>query len=430
MTSTITAPTDSRQSSPTLLSGPIVVAVGGGAAADVLRAARRLTTQHGTDVLAVSALEPLPAYFGPEAPAFLPQEFDAARKESLLATLEEQLRKVAGPGIGWRAEVVAGETARALTDVACSTRSPLLVMGIGHHRPLDRLLGAETTLRVIRRASCPVLAINGELGPPFREAIVATDFSPASATAAEAAIPLLAEDAVLHLVHVWQPNAKLEPRFEALDESYRRSIPEKFRRLRATLEIPETVTINEHIREGRTADRLIDFATSHNADLIVAGRQGLGTLARIVVGSITSSLVRGARCSVLIAPEPGFADQDRFRRLLTGTSESRDPEEWRIQLDAFSRRNQGRATVVEVDDVSLGAQVLESGYLLQGTFFDPGDGRVEIMLAATDGGTRHVTRSIGQVESVAIATDANGRDSALRICHAPGQTVLTFSSIR
>ena len=40
---------------------------------------------------------------------------------------------------------------------------------------------------------------------------------------------------------------------------------------------------------------------------------------------------------------------------------------------------------------------------------------------------RHVTRSIGNVESVVIATDAHGKDMGLRIGHAPGQTILTFS---
>jgi hypothetical protein len=50
------------------------------------------------------------------------------------------------------------------------------------------------------------------------------------------------------------------------------------------------------------------------------------------------------------------------------------------------------------------------------------------MLGNAADATMHVTRSIGNVESVAVATDAHGRDIALRIEHAPGQTVLSFTA--
>ena len=63
-------------------------------------------------------------------------------------------------------------------------------MGIGRHRPLERLLGSETTLRAIRRASCPVLAVGPQFAAQLRNVVVAIDFSPASAKAVESVIPL------------------------------------------------------------------------------------------------------------------------------------------------------------------------------------------------------------------------------------------------
>jgi len=66
-------------------------------------------------------------------------------------------------------------------------------MGLGRHRPLDRLLGVATTLCTIRSASCPVLAVSPDVNAPFREAVVATEFKPSSAKAAESIIPLLSD---------------------------------------------------------------------------------------------------------------------------------------------------------------------------------------------------------------------------------------------
>jgi nucleotide-binding universal stress UspA family protein len=313
-----------------------------------------------------------------------------------------------------------------VADVARAERAPLIVMGLGRRRPIDRLLGGETTLRTVQRASCPVLAVGPELGPPFRAVVIATDFSAESAFAAECAVPLLALDAEIHLVHVWQRTAFQDTPLRAADERYVRALPARFHRLRELLALPETVTMHEEVREGHAAERLLDYATARGADLIVAGRQGLNMFSRFLVGSVSGSLLRGAQCSVLIAPEPTFVDLDRLHRRLDGASESHRPAEWMVQLDEFSRRNVGRRTMVEVIDATIGAQVLESGFALQGATYDPSDRRVELMLGNGEPSMHHVTRAIGNVESVTIATDAHGCDLGMSIAHGTGQTVLTF----
>ena len=414
-------------SQPHTRTGPIVVAVGGNDAVSVLRAASHLASVSTSSLLVVSVLEPLPAYFGSEMPALLPPQYDSERIDARRERLQQQVVEVLGTSLDARVEVRLGEPAYVLTEIASEHQSPLIVMGIGRHRPIDRLLGGETTLRAIRRAHCPVLAVGGDFNPPFREVAIATDFSAASAKAAESVIPLLAPDAAVHLLHVWQPRAVDDARLTSLDEAYVEALPARFARMREMLALPVGVTLDEEIREGKVAERVLDFAAAHHVDLIVAGRQGLNVFARLTVGSVTTALLRGASSSLLIATEPAFPEVDRYRRLLDGTSESYKPAEWMIQLDEFTRRNRGRRTTLEVDDLSLGAQVLESGYTLQGATYDPSDRRVEVMLGDAGASLRHVTRSVGNVESVAIATDAHGNDVALRISHERGQTVLTFS---
>ncbi|CAN5850403.1 hypothetical protein BH11GEM1_BH11GEM1_19910 [soil metagenome] len=403
--------------------GPIIVALGGNDSSGVLRAAELFESTSVGGMLAVSVLEPLTGYYSGEVSSTLSWELERGRAEARLAGLRKEIGATAH-GAAWQAEVVQGDPSYELTALARTRRAPLIVMGIGRRRPIDRLLGFDTATRTVRRASCPVLVVNATVKVPFHEAVVASDFSMASVRAAGAIIPLMGSDSVLHLVHVWDPSMVDDAHLNALNNAYIDSLPEKFARLEELLAVPAGVTVKHEIREGKVAERLLDFAEAHHADVIVAGRHGLGAMERLFVGSVTTTLLHGASCSLLIAPEPTFAERDRILRRMTGTSESRAPSEWATQLEVFTQRNFGRRTTVQIDDVALGAQVLESGYPLQGGAYDHHDHRVELMLG--DGATQHVTRTIAGVDSVAVYTDRHGRDAALMIAHGSGQTVLTF----
>jgi len=234
------------------VTGPIVAAVGGSESSAVLPAARYLATVTSNDVLAVAAIEPLPLYFPVEAPLMVPPEYQSEVQEARRAELVRGVEQTAGARSGWRTTVLVGDAARVVTDVARAEGAPLIVMGVGRHRPIDRLLSRETTLRAIRQAPCPVLAVGYAFDPPFHKVMIATDFSPASARAAEAVIPLLTDGAEVHLVHVWQPIGRTEQRWQLLDERYEKSLPEKFRRFRAVLDVPEGVTIKDG-RAGASA---------------------------------------------------------------------------------------------------------------------------------------------------------------------------------
>ena len=432
MTPTTTTPTTGavsldQHASRHHATGPIVAAVGGAEFSQVLPAARHLAAVTGNSVVAIGALEPPPAWLPAEAPMLLPPEYDAEVQEARLAELSKQVHETSGVRSGWKAKVLIGDPARVVAQFAREERSPLIIMGVGRHRPVDRLLSRETTLRTIRHAPCPVLAVSPSYNLTFDTVMIATDFSPASAWAAESVMPLLTNGATIHLVHVWQPIALNDVKWRAIDEQYARSLPEKFRRFRTILHAPAGVTIKEEVREGRTPELLLQFAAAHHVDLIVAGRQGMNALTRLFVGSTTTTLLRTAACSLLIAPEPPVPDADRLQRLLTGVAEVRKPESWTVQLDDFTRQNRGRIANVEMDDLDLGAQVMESGFAFQGASYDERDDRVVLMLAGSGDLMQHVTRSIGGVKWVAIGTDADGRDFALRIDHGSGQTLLTFA---
>ena len=407
--------------------GPLLVAVGPSDADVVLRAARLLSADFDGGVVAVTVLETFPVYaFGLE-PMIVPPGFDDDRRLGASRHLVDRVRAVAGDDSGWRTNVLYGDPSYVISDLARSLKSPLIVMGLGRHRPLDRLLSTETTLRTMRRAPCPVLAVHPHFTGSFASVVVATDFSPSSARAAERVIPLLHEPATLHFVHIWQPAATELASLAATDTAYEASLSDRFRRLEGILEIPRGITVTEATREGKPAERTLDYARAHHADLIAAGRHGINAFKRLLVGSVTKSLVRGADCSVLVTPEPPFTETDRLRRLLTGASASTDPVEWEIQLSAFSHRNRGRRTVLEIEDLAFGAQVIESGYVMIGVVYDRDQSRIVLALGDPDNVARQTTRSIAFVDSVTIATDPHGMDTGLRISHGGGETILTFT---
>ncbi|MDF2749940.1 MAG: universal stress protein [Gaiellaceae bacterium] len=51
---------------------------------------------------------------------------------------------------------------------------------------------------------------------------------------------------------------------------------------------------------GEPADRLVEAATSRGADLLVVGRRDHGALERLVLGSVSTKVLHGAPCDVLV----------------------------------------------------------------------------------------------------------------------------------
>jgi nucleotide-binding universal stress UspA family protein len=395
---------------------------------DVLHTAAALAPVIGQRLHVFSAVEPLSAEILGGEPVILPAAFEEEQRAQRVEHIGARIADAAGTGHCWQMEVESGEPATEIVRRARELDASLIIMGIGKHKPLDRLFAGETTLRVIRHASCPVLAVAGPLEHPPREVVVATDFSPESALAAQSAIAFLQPGATLRLVHVWEPSASSNVELLAIESRYAEGLTERFERVAAALDVPAGVTVAFETRVGKTVPQLLECAQAHDADMIVAGRHGLGRIARIFIGSVTSALVRAASCAVLVTPETGFAQLDRWQRLLTGTSATASPADWPRQLEEFTRRNRGRRTALEVDDPSIGAQTQEIGYALLGASYDPRDSRVELMLGLPLASAPHLTRGIGKVDSVAVLTSPTGKDVGLRISHGEGQTLLTFPS--
>jgi nucleotide-binding universal stress UspA family protein len=420
-TSPTSRPRDTRSAGRQLL-----VATSGEDGTAALRAAELLAPLFNSYVTLVSAIEPEPGAPYDTQFGFLSSHYLASRVEIRQADLQRQLQSLSAGAAAWRTDLVLGPAPDAIADEAHRLGASLIIMDSGRHDRMTRLLAGETTLRTIRCAQTPVLSVAGEFDALPRTAVAAIDFSASSIAAARAVLGLLADHATLYLVHVWSRSASDHPSERERDDAYERQLPGLFDRLEEALAAPPGITLHRITLLGAPVEELLQLAATHGVQLIAAGRRGHGFFQRLLVGSVTTALVRGARCSVLVTPEPSPVEADQLSRSVTGAFESHAPEEWAVQLDIFSRHNRGRRVVLEVDDPHVGTQTQAAGYALFGVAYDHNDRRVEIMLGDPENETTHLTHTIRDVATIAVRSNPGGRDEVLRIVHHTGEALLRF----
>jgi nucleotide-binding universal stress UspA family protein len=141
--------------------------------------------------------------------------------------------------------------------------------------------------------------------------LVALDFSDASKAVLEAACSMArAHDAVLHILHVMEP----EPTYTAYGMT-----PEEFPAIqsyrietqkRAEAKLNDAVAeareilvdVRAELMVGSPKHCIIDYALENAADLIVIGTHGHGAVAALLIGSVAEGLVRKAFCPTLVIP--------------------------------------------------------------------------------------------------------------------------------
>jgi nucleotide-binding universal stress UspA family protein len=277
---------------------------------------------------------------------------------------------------------------------------------------------------LVRVSAVPVLAVTNGLTHAPRRIVVAIDYSETSLRAARLALDVAASSATVYLAHVAPRDSTLYD-WNGWGSSYKQDAGEALQKIRDQLRLPPGMILQRVVLQGDPATELLAFATSVNADLIATGSHGHGFVTRMLIGSVTTRILRCATCSVLTVPHAAAMTQARTT-VDPPVVNALDRPEWTKALDEFTRRNVGRRGVLEVDDPEIGAQAQEHDYPLLGATYDQHDGRVELMFGELGDLDRHLSRSIGNVGRIDVLSDEKGRDIALRIGHGAGQTLLTF----
>lgn len=148
---------------------------------------------------------------------------------------------------------------------------------------------------------------------PYRSVVVGTDGSEtaelavrhAAALAGEAKARLVVVTAFVPDPHVDAPSATNVPedlRWMLADRSQAEERARHGRELAKQAGAGEVVI---QTSEGDPSDAIIGAAKDFNADLIVVGSKGLTSAARLLIGSVASSVSHHAPCDVLIVQTTG-----------------------------------------------------------------------------------------------------------------------------
>jgi nucleotide-binding universal stress UspA family protein len=177
-------------------------------------------------------------------------------------------------------------------------RDGLLVVGSKGLDALDRFMLGSVSTNLIHHATCPVFVVKGE-AVPLRRIILATDGSDASAKALEFVLTKFQPDrstgeggrlpiqvSVIHVMRFSNYQLLKEAR-KLLKQSVRKLIQAGF-------------TVEAVCQPGKPAEEIMKVAAKHRADLIVMGAQGLGAIARFLIGSVSTRVVQHSSCSVLV----------------------------------------------------------------------------------------------------------------------------------
>jgi nucleotide-binding universal stress UspA family protein len=400
---------------------PVIIATDGRDQSDAALTIGRLLAESTDALRLVTVLKTLPIV--PEVPLPVPIDVENARRAEAKREVASQASRVWDQACD--VELHEGDPATVIARLAHQSGAAMIVAGLGRHRVTDRVFGDETALRLIRASDVPVLATAPGLNRAPRRIVVAVDFSETSLRAARLALDVASFGSTIYLAHVAPRDSSLYD-WKGWGTTYKHSVGDALQKTREQLRVPEGMTVQNVLLQGDPATELLAFATSVNADLIATGSHGHGFVARMLIGSVTTRLVRCSTCSVLTVPHS--AAMTRARTSVEPPVVRALPHaEWTAQLDAFTRRNAGRRGTLEVDDPEIGAQAQEFDYPLRGATYDAHDQRVALMFGELGWGGPHLTRGISGVSGVDILQDERGRDLAIRIAHGAGQTLLTFA---
>lgn len=308
---------------PSITSHILVATRGSDGVSPELRVARSLVERHRSMVDVVSVVTPV---FPPPLITDVGLERPATPTEPLppeLAERRQRIRQELGRAgcSGWNATVVAGWPADEIPAMAERLGATLIVMGIGRHAPIDRLIGSETALQVIHTTSIPILAVARDVDGFPRHALAALDFSEQSEVAARQVAELLGRDGALMLVHVRSDMAAvIDPGLPV--DLYAAGVQQRLDELegRITARNGGPRTIERVVRHGDAVSEILHVANVGGVDLIAVGAQPHSRAHRLILGSVAAKLLRAARCSVLVIPEK--AERARRTRSTPTASEA------------------------------------------------------------------------------------------------------------
>ena len=239
------------------------------------------------------------------APARYYEEFCERLLQNGENELQRFLKNRADNEIQRERVVRQGVAADSILALAEAQKVDLIVMGTHGRRGFDRLMVGSVTERVLRKASCPVLAVH-KPSPDFLKSreqhdpvhlnriLFCTDFSENSERALGHAISLTAGyNAELTLLHVLEDI----PGWSSIDEATAAAMQQLDELIPP--QRSQSGKIKTMVRTGSPYQQIIQLALEARIDIVIMAVRGRGALNLAVFGSTTYRVIQLGPCPVL-----------------------------------------------------------------------------------------------------------------------------------
>uniref|UniRef100_UPI0035621FDD universal stress protein n=1 Tax=Actinotalea sp. TaxID=1872145 RepID=UPI0035621FDD len=218
--------------------------------------------------------------------------------------LEKATARVAeiAPTVHVTSDIDRRQPAEALCDLAKDAE--LLVIGTHRMSAVERVFSGSLSYQIAAAAPCPVVIVPHLPAPDAAGVVVGADGSADSLDA----VALAAAEAdrtgqPLHILHAWQ-----EPGIYASTDIYPVGLAESVREAERLVlaesgaglaeQYPDLV-VHDHLVHEQPATALLDLGAKSR--LIVVGSRGRHGIARVLLGSVSHTVVLHAPCPVMVA---------------------------------------------------------------------------------------------------------------------------------
>lgn len=214
------------------------------------------------------------------------------------------------------------------------------------------------------------LQVAAKCGLELGSILCPIDFSEFSIKAYDYAQSLAAHyKADLWVLHVVYSHAAFY-----IDEAYRESCrqlqADALRKLKRLVRRQTRAKVQPQciVQDGEATDQILSFAEAHKVNLTVMGTYGLRGLDRLMLGTVTETVLRKSRCPVLVIRKPAHdfvfpgtkGDPVRLKKILLGMDFSDHAHHALKYALSFARQYNAELTLLHVSEHPVGSADIES----------------------------------------------------------------------
>ncbi|MDX1600437.1 MAG: universal stress protein [Anaerolineales bacterium] len=241
------------------------------------------------------------------------------------ATYLDSIRsEVESQGVAVRTELIGGDPASVIAGVADQRAVDLIVMCTHGRSGFSRWVLGSVTEKVLRMAPAPVMVVRSP--GPYQHLLIPLDGSRLSERALAPALAFAARmSSKVTLLYAtgtheiedadyWQLGSDVRGDTKAAHVDRARAYLERVAEYHAR----PGLDLKFVLRKERPADAIVDFAQSHQVDMVAMATHGRSGLQHMVYGSVTEKVLRSGKFTMLIVPS---ADRARHLPALEEVSE-------------------------------------------------------------------------------------------------------------